>query len=343
MRSMWVPGLLTCGLLTCRLLTTSLLTTALLAIGCAPGPDPAADPTPPPDAAPADARPDAAPLDATPDALPDAAPPAPPLHVGTFNIDWLADTYESEYTPRLAADYAMITALLVETGVDVFGLQEIEGDGALELLGLPADYAWAVGRSGWSQNPAILYRHDRVEVADVREIHLPGTDFPSKDPLAARVRARDGALAFTLVVVHLNPFANTEDTTYRHHQITELHRWLTAGLDDAPPPEPPVIIVGDFNDTHQGIHRTIDTLTPLETDPRFVFVEDDCPGSTQTRYESRIDHLIIDATLADHLAEPACVLDRFDERAPYADYPGGYRDRPNISTHRPLWMTLRVE
>lgn len=315
---------------------------ALLALlaGCAPGDDPALSP----DAAPVDA----APIDATPDAAPDlappdAAPPPPPLEVGSFNIDWLADEYESEYTPRLAADYAMINRLLVETGVDVFGLQEIEGDGALALLGLPDDYAWVVGRSGWSQNLAILYRRDRVTVADVREIHLPGTEFPSKDPLAARVQSLDGALAFTLVVVHMNPFPSTDDTTYRQLQIAGLHQWLTAGLDRSPPPEPPVIVVGDFNDTHEGIHRALDTLTPFEADPRFVFVEDACPGSSQTRYPSRIDHLVIDAALTPRLGDPACVIDRFDERAPYADYPDGYRGRSNISTHRPLWMTLRVD
>ncbi|MCB9528047.1 MAG: endonuclease/exonuclease/phosphatase family protein [Myxococcales bacterium] len=309
--------------------------------GCAPADDPALLPDA---AAPDAALIDAAIVDAAPpDAAPDAAPPPLPLAVGTFNIDWLADTYESEYTPRLAADYAMIAALIEETGVDVFGLQEIEGRGALELLGLPDDYAWAVGRSGWSQNPAILYRPDRVTLTDVREVHLPGTDFPSKDPLAARVTSLDGALAFTLVVVHMNPFPSTDDTTYRAHQITELHRWLTDGLDTAPPPAPPVVVLGDFNDTHEGIHRTLDTLTPLEGDPRFVFVEDDCPGGTEIHYESRIDHLIVDAALTDRLAEPACVLDRFDDRSPYADYPDGWRGRSNISSHRPLWMSLRVD
>lgn len=290
------------------------------------------------DAAAPDALLDAAP-DAEPDAEPDAAPE--PLAVGTFNIDWLADHYESEFTPRLAADYAMIAALIRETGVDVFGLQEIDGDGALELLGLPDDYAWVVGRSGWSQRPAILYRPSRVELSDVREIRLPGTDFPSKDPLAARVEG--AGFAFTLVVVHFHPYPNTEDSTYRAMQIRELHRWVTEGLPDAPPPAPPVIVVGDFNDTHDGLHREIDGLVPFEDDARFVFVEDDCPGSTQTRYTSRIDHLVIDAELVPYLAEPACVLDRFDERAPYADYPDGHRGRSNISTHRPLWLTLSMQ
>lgn len=327
-----------------RMSALSPLALALLALGCTPTGDPAAvaDARAPDAASLDDAAPiiDAAPLDAAP---PDAGPPPAPIEVGSFNIDWLADEYESEYTPRLAADYDMIAALIVETGVEVFGLQEIEGDGALALLGLPDGYAWAVGRSGWSQNLAILYRADRVALTDVREIHLPGTDFPSKDPLAARVQSLDGALAFTLVVVHMNPFPNTDDTTYRQNQITELHRWLTAGLADHPPPEPPVVVVGDFNDTHDGIHRTLDTLTAFEADPRFVFVEDDCPGSSQTRYDSRIDHLVIDAALAERLGDPACVVDRFDERSPYRDYPGGHRGRSNISTHRPLWLTLRVE
>lgn len=327
-----------------------------LTLGCAPGADPAAERAPV-DAAPPDALPDAAPPDAVPDAAPDAAAPdmypapaperADPsrVQVGSFNIDWLADEYRSEFTPRLAADYAMITRLIVETDVEVFGLGEIEGDGALELLGLPARYRWRVGASGWSQNPAILWRDDKVRVDDVREIRLPGTDFPSKDPLVARVESRVGDLAFTLVVVHFHPFANTEDSTYRAHQIEQLHIWLTDGLPDAPPPEPPVVLVGDFNDTRDGIHPEIDSLAPLEADPRFVFVEDDCPQSSQTRYDSRIDHLLITADLVGRLPVDgaACHVDAFDDRDPYRSYGGGYRGLSNISSHRPLWLYLAVD
>ncbi len=301
------------------------------------------------DAEPADAGPpDAGPADAdAPDLYPaPAAERADPAYVqvGSFNIDWLADEYRSEFTPRLAADYAMITRLIVETDVEVFGLQEIEGAGALELLDLPPRYRWAVGASGWSQNPAILWRHDRVAVDDVREIRLPGTEFPSKDPLAARVRALDGDLAFTMVVVHFHPFPNTEDSTYRAHQIEQLHRWITDGLPAHPAPAPPVVIVGDFNDTHDGLHREIRGLRPFEDDPAFAFVEDDCPQSSQTRYDSRIDHLVIGADLGPRLRSdgPACHVDAFDDRDPYRSYAGGYRGISNISSHRPLWMYLSI-
>lgn len=315
----------------------------LLLVGCAPVESDAL-PDLSLDAAAPDALLDAAP-DAEPDAEPDAAPE--PLAVGTFNIDWLADHYESEFTPRLAADYAMIAQLIVETDVEVFGLQEIDGPGALELLALPPRYRWVVGRSGWSQNLAILYRSDRVQVSDVREIRLPDTDFPSKDPLVAQVDSLEGDLMFTLVVVHFKPFTNTEDATYRAHQISALHQWLSAGLPEAPPPRPPVIIVGDFNDTHEGLHRTLDPLQPFEDDPGWVFVEDACPGGTQTRYESRIDHLVVSHALEPRvigpIGGPSCVVDRFDERPPYRDYPGGYRGRSNISTHRPLWMWIALE
>lgn len=311
----------------------------------------------------ADARPGSAALDAgPPDALPDAAPPdaLPPdmypaiapdradpayVQVGGFNIDWLADEYRSEYTPRLARDYEMIARLIVETDVEVFGLQEIEGDGALELLGLPGRYRWHVGESGWSQNPAILWRPDRVSVDDIREIRLPGTDFPSKDPLVGRVSSLAGDLAFTLVVVHFHPFPNTEDSTYRANQIAGLHTWITAGLPDQPAPEPPVVIVGDFNDSHDGLHREIHGLLPFEDDPGFVFVEDDCPGSSQTRYDSRIDHLVIGAELLPRLRSdgPACVVDAFDDRDPYRSYGGGYRGISNISSHRPMWLYLSAQ
>jgi len=326
-------------------------------VACAPAADPAIDPGPgagdmplPADAAP-DAPPDAAPPDmypAPPDMYPAPAPErADPayLQVGSFNIDWLAAGYRSEFTPRLARDYEMITRLIVETDVEVFGLQEIEGDGALELLGLPARYRWHVGESGWSQNPAILWRSDRVRVDDAREIRLPGTDFPSKDPLAARVTHLDGDLAFTLIVVHFHPFPNAEDSGYRAHQIEQLHTWITRGLPEHPIPEPPVVIVGDFNDSHAGLNDQIPGLVPFEDDPGFAFVEDDCPESSQTRYDSRIDHLVISAGLTRRLRSdgPDCEVDAFDDRDPYRSYGGGYRGISNISSHRPLWLYLGVD
>ena len=328
-----------------------LIAVALLSTACAPSADPVSHASPDAARSPIDAA-----IDAEPDAAPivDAAPPdlypapaadrADPayIQVGSFNIDWLADAYQSEFTPRLAADYAMITRLIVETDVEVFGLQEIEGDGALTLLDLPDRYRWHVGESGWSQNPAILWRPDRVEVDDIREIRLPGTDFPSKDPLAARVRAVDGDLAFTLVVVHFHPFPNSEDSAYRAHQIEQLHTWITRGLPEHPAPAPPVVIVGDFNDTHAGLNPDIPGLQPFEDDPDYTFVEADCPGSSQTRYDSRIDHLVIDRALVERLHDsgPQCHVDAFDDRDPYRSYGGGYRGISNISSHRPLWLYL---
>jgi len=107
-----------------------------------------------------------------------------------------------------------------------------------------------------------------------------------------------------------------------------------------------VVVVGDFNDTHAGLNPMVPSLGPFEDDARFVFVEDDCPEPSQVRYRSRIDHLVIDAALLDRLAGPGggphCVVDAFDDRPTFADYPDGYRGRSNISGHRPLWMYLTV-
>ncbi|MCA9539901.1 MAG: endonuclease/exonuclease/phosphatase family protein [Myxococcales bacterium] len=344
------------------MLTRALMIAALIAACTPPADDPASTarvapayeagwPFAPIDAAPPDAAPDAAP-DAEPDAetgdwpTPRAVFTTPGyLQIGTFNIDWLGARFESEFTPRNAVDYAMIARLLVEWDIDVLALQEIEGAAALDLLGLPRHWRAVVGRSGWSQNPAILYRSDRVTLGEPREIHLPDTTASSKDPLVVEVTPLEGGPMFTLVVVHLHPYGDAESTAYRAAQVAHLHQWLDDGLPGAPPPRWPVVLAGDFNDSIEGIRRGQTALGPLIDDPRLTFIEDECPDPTELHFNSRIDHVIASAELAPVLrpppGEPACTVIHFDETSPYADYPGGYRDRQTISTHRPVFAWMR--
>ena len=271
------------------------------------------------------------------------------LQVGTFNIDWLADHYGSEYTPRNEVDYGMIRQLVVEYDLDLLALQEIEGTGALELLELPDGWAFAVGETGWSQNPAILYRSDRVAVDNVREVYLPSYDWPNKAPLLADVSATAGTLAFTFVVVHLVPFADYDNASERETQVTELYRYLTEDqgfLGGEPPYVDHVLVAGDFNDTFAGIHEQVDSLDVFESDPDFLFATRDTDDYTELSYQSKIDHLVMTESLAPAYLNAgelgACHVIAHDRIDPYADYEGGWGGEQNISSHRPVWIFMDV-
>ena len=271
------------------------------------------------------------------------------LQVGTFNIDWLADHHGSEYTPRNDVDYGMIRQLIVEYDLDLMAMQEIEGEGALDLLELPEQYAYAVGDTGWSQNPAILYRADRVSVANVREVTLPSYDWPNKAPLLADVRAIDGSLAFTFAVVHFVPFADYDNATERERQVLELHRYLTEDLEflgNDPPFVDHVVVAGDFNDTFAGIHDHVDSLAAFEHDPVFLFATVYTEFYTELSYQSKIDHVVMTQNLAPAYLnggqQGACHVIAHDQISPYADYEGGWGGGQNISSHRPVWVFMDV-
>lgn len=298
------------------------LIAALLLTGCrlAPGPDDGPNPAPEP----------VDPLD------PDY------VQVGSFNIDWLTADLPGEFTPRTEADLERIGALLVAMDIDVLTLQEIDGAEALEALGLPEVWAWELGSTGWSQNVAFLYRTDRVLVENVREVRLPTNSFPSKDPLIADVTV-DGSLEFTFVGLHLNPYAELSEARYRARQVEDVASWLDGELDEGP--ARPVVVAGDLNDTRSGINVDVDALQPLEDRLAFATVDTETP--TNIPFASQIDHVALAEPLEAlrHGAgtEQGVTVVLHDRMDGWSDYAGGWDGEANVSTHRPIYVDLRLE
>jgi len=272
------------------------------------------------------------------------------IQLGTFNVEWLSDHLSDpdDFTPRNAVDVGMVGHLVQASGLDVVIVQEVEGTDALELLGLDARYAVATGESGWSQNVGFVWRTDRVTIADIREVVLPGTEFPSKDLLVGTVRSLDGAVAFTLVGVHLQPYPDDESAAYRLGQVTELTRWLREGLPveagDALARD--VIVGGDFNDTLAGLNAEIPALAPLLADADLSFATAQAPTWSYIPYTSLIDHLVLSASMrarwVDRDDPDGCRVVSHDQLEPWCCYPGGWRDGQHVSDHRPVWIDLSL-
>jgi endonuclease/exonuclease/phosphatase family metal-dependent hydrolase len=273
--------------------------------------------------------------------------PAPDLRLATFNIQWLtADPlYE---TRRNDVDHEMIRSLITEHDLHLLALQEVEGEAGMAHLDLPSRWSWTAGETGWSQNQIVLWRNDLVEVEEVFELDLPATVNPSKEPLVARVRTRQGDLSLTLIGVHSKPFTDDENAAYRYEQIRELADWIEDELPDRFSGDytENIAILGDFNDTFEGLNADWKSLDIIEQDLGYSLTTRTATTYTQVPYESLIDHIALSPGLTERWTEAgqeggAHVI-AHDELSPWSDYTGGYRDQQNISDHRPVWLDLEV-
>ena len=272
-----------------------------------------------------------------------------PFRVATFNIGWLSPRISdsSDVKPRNEKDHEMIRTLITEHDLSLIALQEIEGQAALDVLGFDGDWSYVVGTTGWSQNPALLYRSDRLTVSDVRELHLPGTEGTSKDPLVATVKHSSG-VTFLAVVIHLKPYEDPESAAYRYSQVEELTAWLTDELPQLYPPQlaENVLIMGDFNDTFEGINPDWQALSVLEDTPGWRFATRQADGTSNIYYDALIDHIVLSDALAERWTEAdsatGCHVIYHDQLAPWSSYTGGYGGKQNISDHRPVSITLNA-
>jgi endonuclease/exonuclease/phosphatase family metal-dependent hydrolase len=277
----------------------------------------------------------------------DAAPGRQPLRVASFNADWLWSTHGDGETPRNATDTQMMGRLLTDYGLEVVGLQEIDGPGALALLDLQGDWAWVTGESGWNQNVAIAWRDDVVQVTNAREVELPSFADANKKPLVADITSRHGDLAFSLVVIHHHPYADAESSAERATQATELYAWITEklSLSTIPPYDENIVLMGDFNDTFDGIYPALPSLTPFTDDPAWDFATAYTGHFTQIPYMSQIDHIALwggarGRQVAAGTSDGVHIIPH-EQTSPWSDYADGW-DHPNptISDHRPLWVGL---
>ena len=274
--------------------------------------------------------------------------------IASFNAEWLADHYTTtaterdDFQPRVEADYAMLQSLIVANEIDVLGLQEVEGDAAMQLLGLPASWSWVVGDTGWSQNLVIAWRSDRFDLQGLRALPLDANTGAARDPLVAELRHRDGQLGFTLVVVHNNPYEQTAEARMRQAQVRELAAWVESGLPDEEPSDiaGQRIILGDFNDTFEGINPSLPSLDALDGVAGLRFASRQTTASSYIPYASLIDHIVLSPSLVarwDGATDPEGLgVIAHDQIEPWSSYTDGSRGVPNISDHRPIYVDLRL-
>ncbi len=133
-------------------------------------------------------------------------------------------------------------------GVDIWGFSELASQQWLEKFERAAEQAsgapfgsilGTTGRSRRSNRDSdllgLLYREDRLEKRDQRELHWIN-DWAHRSPLVAEFRLRKTERPFAVVLNHLA----SRNAKLRVEQSRKLREWAS-GRDE------PIVMIGDFN------------------------------------------------------------------------------------------------
>ncbi len=265
---------------------------------------------------------------------------APPteLTLGTWNVQFLADRLDAGEIPRTAADVTAMVRVITDGGFGLLAVEEVLSADSLTLLqahGLPSAWRIDMGTSGGTQKVGVLWDSrviDRVE--DVRELDdddglVPADWSGLRYPLHARITVR-GGFAFTMVVVHLKAGITNAGATQRARQVGQLAAW--AATHDGP-----LVLLGDCNDTFEGILEGVDSLAALESSDAGRFLTADLPEGAFTSLEflDLIDHVFVSPELDARVLPDSLSTIDFDLDPANAGVA--------ISDHRPVRFMIELD
>ncbi|MBU3741275.1 MAG: hypothetical protein FGM24_03205 [Candidatus Kapabacteria bacterium] len=230
--------------------------------------------------------------------------PAPDgtVTVGTFNMEWLGDG-NGDRKPRTDADYLRIADIVIKSGVDVLGVQEVENAAALrKILRYCADYDGMVLRGETDQNVGVIWRKS-VKVDSVGPYEGLVVQAGRSRP-GLVVRCRYEGFDWMMMVVHLKSTSRFDSTNQlrelareiRSQQASALRRWSDSVL--AAGAEKDILIVGDMNDV--PTKKSMPTLTALTESTAMRFLTKDMK-SCGPRDRLAIDHVVASTQAASRL------------------------------------------
>ncbi len=259
----------------------------------------------------------------------------PAFVVGSFNIKWLGDG-ERDRVKREAKHVRQLASILEELQPEVWGLQEIENEAALQWLleecrNVP--YTPYIAESG-AQRCALLVRNDvRCDSTwEVPELQVGNRRL--RAGLAAHVtyRGRDAVV----MSIHFKSTSRYDSTaslrarsyTIRARQSQSLCQWVqetTSAIDED------VIVVGDFNDS--PVDPATPTLMALESCEQLVCATSDLE-SCNPKYQYGIDHVYVSTSLVDENRQDLTHM----QFSMYENYSA--QDRRKLSDHCPVLVRL---
>ncbi len=257
------------------------------------------------------------------------------ITVASFNLEWFGDGIKDR-NERSDYDCRRIAELIVDTGADIIGLQEIENKQAMErLMKFLPGYKYMLGETGYIQNPAILYR-DTVKVEFV-ENYQPMVVKKDRTRAGLVVKAKKGNFDFLIMVVHFKStsrYDSTEQMKIESYELRKLQAKVIRNWADSVysnTNEKDIIIVGDFNDNPK---RESKVLSPITFGGEYLFLTDNL-GSCKNPNWDNIDHIVINRSTFKRFVQGSVMM--YNSHAKYEDY-----EVEKISDHCPVLSKFNI-
>lgn len=245
------------------------------------------------------------------------------FEVATWNIEWFGSTTQQPSNDAL--QLANARKVILESGVDLWGVQEISSATAFESLisELGDNYAGQLATNSGTQRIGFIYNTDVIRVRQIRHVlESSESAFAFRPPLQmeADVILPDTTVIVTFIVIHMKARADQDSYDRRTTASTRLK----SHIDFTTLSSKPVIVLGDFND------ELTRSIFASRTTPYNNFLEDTdnykflsyplemagegsfCSGSACTSTSSIVDHILITDELFDEVdvTETAGVLEQ---------------------------------
>ena len=226
------------------------------------------------------------------------------FEVATWNIEWFGDTNQQPSNDALQLSNAR--RVILESGVDLWGVQEISSESAFESLisDLGSNYAGQLATNSGTQRVGFIYNTDVIRVRQVRHIlESSESAFAFRPPLQmeADVILPDTTVIVTFIVVHMKARADLDS----YERRTTASTRLKSHIDFTTLSSKPVIVLGDFNDEltrsiFAGRTTPYDNFLADTDNYRFLSYPLEmagdgsfCSSSACTSTSSMIDHILI--------------------------------------------------
>ncbi len=275
--------------------------------------------------------------------LPDAAEDILEINLPQFGEENSLEiiSWNIEQFPKHSRTIVNVRDIILDLDVDIIAVQEITSaddfDRLIDSLNTASIGAWEGRLSQLSTNlsTGIVFKTSIVTVESDTHLFVGDFDFAGRPPYVLSLSARNNnrLFDFTLIVLHLKAFEDTESRERRRRAIQKLESWIASQLQNSNN-DPDYILAGDWNDELDD-PAPDNVFLPFLTDTtRYLFSTEqfiDVAGEFTFiggNFESLIDHIMItrsiDAAYPNHTAQ---VL-KIDQT--FLEYP------EQVSDHRPI-------
>lgn len=248
------------------------------------------------------------------------------LRIGSWNIERLGHGNHKSYKAlgQIASRFDFLAVQEVMTGDGLKRLHRALEAASGERWGMMESHS--LGRNGYKEKYAFLWRLSRVEYVDGAVVYLDTTDHFAREPYSARFRERESGFEFIAATVHITYGDSVADRTPEIRALRDYWEWLA----EIYPHTEARFLMGDFN-----LPPDHAAWAPLKRLARPLITEGASSlSANEGRYANLYDNIWIPRSA--HLPV---------NRAGVLKYPpilgwSHKQSRRHVSDHAPVYVTL---